>query len=201
MKLTRDFYNQETLIVAKELLGKTLVHYVGGNKISGRIIEVEAYKGLKDKAAHSYGGKITKRVETMYGPSGYAYVYLIYGMYNCMNVVTREEGIPEAILIRGIEPLEGLDCMSLNRFNKNFTSLTKSESIRLTNGPGKLSIAFSINRSNNGQDLCGENLYIEDSNYKPKNIIASKRIGIDYAKEAKDYLWRFYIEGNPFVSK
>ncbi len=116
MKLDRSFYNRNTLIVAKELLGKILVHNIDGKLLKGKIVETEGYLGLRDKAAHSYGGKKTNRVETMYGDPGRAYVYLIYGMYYCLNIVTEEEGSPEAVLIRGVEPLEGIDEMSINRF-------------------------------------------------------------------------------------
>ncbi len=203
MKLSRRFYNRETLTVAKKLLGKVLVHEFNGEKISGKIVEVEAYKGIADKAAHSYRGRKTKRVEAMYGESGHAYVYFIYGMYNCMNVVTREKGVPQAVLIRAVEPLEGLDTMSMNRYNKLYKDLSKKQIRNLTSGPGKLCIALSIDRTLDKQDLCGNILYIEERENNNNNfeIIESKRIGIDYAEEAKDYLWRFYIKNNPFVSK
>ncbi len=204
MKLNRNFYNRETLVVAKDLLGKILVHEYSGIKVSGKIVEVEAYKGLTDKAAHSYGGKRTKRVEVMYGKAGHAYVYLIYGMYNCMNVVTCEEGIPEAVLIRAVEPIEGLDIISHNRYKIKYNKLSKKQKLNLTSGPGKLCIALNINRDNNNDDLCKDILYIENRNELSNvkfEIISSKRIGIDYAEEAKDFLWRFHIKDNPYVSK
>lgn len=204
MKLNRNFYNRETLIVAKELLGKILVHEYSDIRVSGKIVEVEAYKGLNDKAAHSYGGRKTKRVEVMYGKAGHAYIYLIYGMYNCMNVVTCEEGTPEAVLIRAVEPVEGLDIISNNRYKIKYNELSKKQRLNLTSGPGKLCIALNINRDNNNDDLCKDILYIENRNELSNvnfEIVSSKRIGIDYAEEAKDFLWRFHIKNNPYVSK
>lgn len=165
------------------------------------IVETEAYLGVNDKAAHAYGGRRTKRVETMYGPPGRAYVYIIYGMYNCLNTITREEGVPQGVLIRGIEPIEGLDYMALNRFNKPLEELTKNQIKNLTNGPGKLCQAMMIDRSLDKEDLCGERLYIEKGIDRNFDIVEAKRIGIDYAEEARDFLYRFYIEGNPNVSK
>lgn len=201
MKLDRNFYNRDTLVVAKELLGQILVHKIDGKLLSGMIVETEAYLGVNDKAAHAYGGRRTKRVETMYGPPGRAYVYIIYGMYNCLNTITREEGVPQGVLIRGIEPIEGLEYMALNRFNKQLEKLTKNQMKNLTNGPGKLCQAMMINRSLDKEDLCGEKLYIEKGIDKNFNIVEAKRIGIDYAEEARDFLYRFYVEGNPNVSK
>ena len=201
MKLNRSFYDRDTVTVSRELLGKVLVHKINDKVIKGKIVEVEAYKGLEDKAAHSYHGKITDRVKVMYGEPGYAYVFIIYGMYNCINVVTRESGIPEAVLIRGLEPIEGFDFMSMNRYKKDYMSLSKKQKTNLTNGPGKLCIAMDIDRSNNGEDLCGSKLYIEEGEDDFFEIHISKRIGIDYAEEAKDFLWRFSIKNNPYVSK
>ncbi len=199
-KLTRSFYERSTELVAKELLGKILVHESGGVKISGKIAETEAYLGVADKAAHSFGGRKTNRVNVMYGAPGHSYVFMIYGMYYCFNVVTEKPGIPEAVLIRALEPVEGLEEMSVNRFGKSYTTLSKREKLNLTNGPGKLCGALAIDKALNGEDLCGDRLYIEDNNEK-FNIITSTRIGIDYAQEAKEYLLRFYIDGNDYVSK
>lgn len=200
-KLKREFYSRDTLTVAKDLLGKVLVHKVGGITLKGKIVETEAYLGLADKAAHTYGGKITKRVETMYGRPGHAYVYFIYGKYYCLNTVTVKEGVPEGVLIRGLEPLEGLEEMVLNRFNKEIGELTRYEMKNITNGPGKLTMAMNIDRELNKEDLCRDKLYIEEGEKEDFNIIKTTRIGIDYAKEAIDYPYRFYIEGNPYVSK
>ncbi len=201
MRLIREFYARETLQVAKELLGKILVHNVNGVKLSGKIVETEAYIGSIDKACHAYGGKHTPRLETLYGMPGIAYVYFIYGMYHCFNVITKEEGIPEGVLIRAIQPIEGLDEMSKLRFKKGYNELTKAQIKNLTTGPSKLCIAMNINKENNKQDLCISELYIEDSVEKEKiEIIEAKRIGIDYAEEAKDFPWRFYIKNNIWVS-
>ncbi|SHI16811.1 DNA-3-methyladenine glycosylase [Sporanaerobacter acetigenes] len=201
MKLERDFYIRDTQTVARELLGKVLVHNVNGKIFSGKIVETEAYLGIIDKAAHSYGGKRTKRVEIMYGPPGRAYIYLIYGMYYCFNVVTKEEGTPEAVLIRGLEPIDGISLMAKNRFNKELSQLTNAQLKNLTNGPGKLCQAMELDKRLNGEDLCGDTLYIEERKVESFNIINTKRIGIDYAEEAKDFLYRYYIEGNSYISK
>lgn len=199
-KLNREFYNRDSTIVAKELLGKVLVHETDGRRAAAIIVETEAYMGAEDKAAHSYGGRRTPRVEVMYGGPGFSYVFLIYGMYNCFNIVTREEGIPQAVLIRAAEPIEGFDFMARNRFNKEFAQLTKIQIKGLTNGPGKLCGALSIDRKLNGEDLCGNELYVEEGEEREFVVVSSKRIGIDYAEEARDYLWRFYIEDNLYVS-
>lgn len=200
VKLNRMFYSQDTITVAKSLLGKILVHEVEGRRISGKIVETEAYLGVLDKAAHSFGGKKTKRVEAMYKEAGFSYIFMIYGMYYCFNVVTQLTGVPEAVLVRALEPLEGLDSMSFNRYKKNFNELTTANIKNLTNGPGKLCNALQIDKSLNGEDLCSNKLYIEDSSDTLK-IVTSKRIGIDYAEEAKDFLLRFHIENNKYVSK
>jgi len=201
MRLTREFYARETLQVAKELLGKILVHEVNGVKLRGKIVETEAYIGSIDKACHAYGGKHTPRLETLYGMPGIAYVYFIYGMYHCFNVITKEEGYPEGVLIRAIEPIDGLDEMSNLRFKKDYNKLTKAQIKNLTTGPSKLCIAMNINKENNKQDLCKRDLYIEDPvEIEKVTIIEAKRIGIDYAEEAKDFLWRFYIKDNSWVS-
>lgn len=201
MKLNREFYNRDTLVVAQELLGKVLVHEVDGVRTTGKIVEVEAYIGPIDKAAHSYNGRRTPRTEVMYGKPGFAYVYFIYGMHYCFNVVTREEGMPEAVLVRAVEPLEGKDKMSQRRFEKYYDCLTKSQKRNLTNGPAKLCAALKIDKGLNREDLCGDRLYIEEGSKEEFTIKSSKRVGIDYSEEAKDYLWRFYIENSEYVSR
>lgn len=200
-KLNRGFYSRDTLTVAKDLLGKILIHNTEGHVLKGRIVEAEAYLGLSDKAAHSYGGRITKRVETMYSIPGTAYVYFIYGKYNCLNIITVKEGVPEGVMIRGIEPIENIEQMAIYRFNKNMDELTKYQSKNITNGPGKLTMAFNIDRRLNKEDLCGDRLYLETGQEGKFNIIETTRIGIDYAEEAINYPYRFYIEGNSYVSK
>lgn len=201
MKLNDNFYLENTETVARKLLGKILVHNINGNILKGKIVETEAYMGVTDKGAHSYGGRRTKRVEIMYGPPGRAYIYFIYGMYYCLNAVTQKEGIPEAVLIRALEPLEGHDIMALNRFNKEYKDLTSTQITNLTNGPGKLCMAMGIDKKLNGNMLSGDIFYIEEGNNDKFDIIKTKRIGIDYAEEAKDFLLRFYVKGSPFVSK
>lgn len=200
MKLNKEFYSRDTITVAKELLGKILVHNIDGQLLKGKIVETEAYLGIKDKAAHSYGGRRTKRVEVMYGPAGVAYVYLIYGMYYCFNIIAQREGIPEGVLIRGIEPIENIDKMAMNRFNRPYSELSNYQKKNLTNGPGKLSMAFNIDKELYGIDLCGNTLYLEEGKKEDFNIVETTRIGIDYAEEAKDFPYRFYIKDNPYVS-
>ena len=206
-KLGTKFYSRDALIVAKELLGKTLVHEVNGKRISARIVETEAYMGIIDKAAHSYGGKRTPRVEVMYGAPGHAYIYLIYGLHHCLNAVTGADGDPQAVLIRALEPLEGLEEMALHRYKKPLDQLSKSQLKGLANGPGKLCHALAIDRSLNGEDLRGNHLFIEESDEPTEEqsrelfkIHETTRIGIDYAGEARDYPWRFYIKGSPYIS-
>jgi DNA-3-methyladenine glycosylase len=201
-KLQREFYNRDSVTVAKELLGKYIVHVVEGEKLIGKIVEVEAYMGPMDKAAHSYNNRRTDRVEVMYGEPGFAYVYIIYGMYNCMNIVVEQPGKPQAILIRALEPTEGLETMSKFRYSKLYEELSKRERLGLTSGPGKLCKALSIDRTQNGEDLCGDQLYLlEESKDESFEMISTTRINIDYAEEAKDFPWRFYIKDNPYVSK
>lgn len=195
MKLERDFYLRDGVVVAKELLGKILVHHSKDGVVKGRIVEVEAYMGEVDKGSHSYKdkGKQNGRTMIQYGEGGYAYIYMIYGMYYCMNVVANTSNVPEAVLIRGIEPLYGIDLMKKRR------GMDKVKN--LCNGPGKLCIAFGIDKSNYGMDLCGDTLYIEESERKEDfEIVASKRINIDYAEEAKDYLYRFSIKNSKYIS-
>lgn len=199
-KLEREFYSKSSIQLGQELVGKILVHNINGQRISGRIVEVEAYMGVEDKAAHSYAGKRTKRTEVMYGIPGILYVFLIYGMYSCVNVVAGELDEPQAVLIRAIEPIEGLDKMSFNRYGRPFEELSEKERLNISNGPGKLCIAMGIDKASNGIDLCKEDFFIEADEYNAE-IISSKRIGIDYAEEAVDFLWRFYIKDNRFVSR
>lgn len=196
-KLTRDFYTRrDPLVVARELLGKLLVvPDENGSRVSGFIVETEAYMGPKDKASHAFGFRRTQRNEAMYKIGGTTYVYFIYGMYFQFNVVTNVEETPHAILIRALEPFEGIEIMRERR------KTTKDKN--LTSGPGKLCIAFGINKNLNNKDLLGNIVWLENSKYQiPKNKIASgKRIGIDYAQEYAEKPWRFWVKDNPFVSK
>ncbi len=193
-KLPREFYNRDVLTVAEEILGKTLVHITKEGVTKGKIVEVEAYNGLCDKAAHSYKNLRSKRTEIQYGEGGHAYVYLIYGMHHCMNIVVNRENLPEVLLLRALQPIEGLELMKKRR---------KTENVKmLCNGPGKLCQAMEITREHYGEDLCGENFYLENTpSVKPEEIVRTKRINIDYAKEAVDFPWRFFIKGNPYVSR
>lgn len=200
--IERNFYSGNTLEVAKNLLGNFLIREIDGRKIISKIVEVEAYIGSIDKACHGYNYKKTERTKPLYEEGGVTYVYLIYGMYNCFNIVSGKKGEPEAILLRAIEPINELDYISNNRFKKNFNELNKREKINLTNGPGKLCKALNIDREDNLKKLDNKNsIYLKFNLENNIEIVESKRIGIDYAEEAKDFLWRFYIKGNPYVSK
>lgn len=190
MHLNRKFFNRNTLIVAKELLGKYLVRKVGRKVIRARITETEAYCGVQDKACHASKG-LTPRTKIMFGPPGYAYVYMVYGMYHCLNFVTEKEGNPSAVLIRGIE----FNNDALRITNNNSESVIRNKLI--INGPGKLCREFKIDKKLNGVDICkSRELWLEDSGIKivPTQIKRVKRIGVDYAGKWKDKLWRFYID-------
>jgi len=194
-KLPRDFYTRPSVLtVARELLGKLLVVPAGDTRVSGKIVEVEAYRGPHDRAAHSYGGRRTKRTEPMYGIGGTAYVFFVYGMYFQFNVVTNVAEIPHAVLIRAVEPVEGIEVMRARR-----TVRTDRD---LTNGPGKLCIALNIDRRFDGVDLLGSDVWLEEGEkIAPSQIQRGPRIGIDYAEEWKEKPWRFWIKNNPFVSR
>lgn len=202
MKLDNKFYAKNALELANDLLGKVLVHKVDGNILKGKIVETEAYIAAIDKASHAYNGRKTERVAPLYEKAGTTYVYFIYGMHYCFNVVAGKKGEAEGVLIRGLEPIEGLDYMAKIRNDKKYSELTKAQKRNLTNGPSKLCKALSINKNNNCESLIGNNnLYIEDIGYNDFEIVRDKRVGIDYAEEAKDFLWRFYIKDNEWVSK
>ncbi|GMQ64283.1 DNA-3-methyladenine glycosylase [Vallitalea maricola] len=192
-KLSRDFYERDTLVVAKELLGKYLVYNDNDEEVVVKITEVEAYKGIDDKACHTYGGRRTPRTEVMWGEAGHAYIYIIYGMYYCLNVVTENIDNPCAVLIRGVKPVKNITKMSYNRYNKAYEELNSYQKKNFSNGPGKLCKALSLDLTQNGMDLLSDNLYIYDNKENIVDIKKSKRINIDYAEEAADYLWRFYI--------
>lgn len=180
IKLERSFYELDACTVAHELIGKILVHDSHEGRTSGIIIEAEAYRGPEDKAAHSYGGRRTARTEIMFHEGGLAYVYLIYGMHCCFNVTASVVGKPEAVLIRALEPIEGIGIMTARR----------GTSRNLCNGPGKLCQAMGITRELYGADLCGNEIYIADDGYDFP-VATSKRINIDYAEECRDFLWRY----------
>ena len=190
-KLSREFYLQSALEVAKNLIGKKLVHNSTDGLTSGIIVETEAYMGAIDAAAHSYKG-LTDRTKIQYGVGGFAYVYLIYGMHICFNVVANVENIPEAVLIRALQPVEGIELMKKRRKKNNLRDLCS--------GPGKLTQAMGITKNHYGADLCGDELFIEEiENFSP-NIISTKRINVDYAGDAANYLWRFILKDSKFIS-
>lgn len=203
MKLSRKFFERNALVVAKDIIGKVLVRKVNGKLIKAKIVESEAYVGDIDKACHAYGGRRTERTEPLYGKPGIAYVYFIYGMYYCFNVITGKEGKAEGVLIRAVQPLEGIEEMSINRYKEEFENLNNYKRKNLTNGPSKLAMAFNITKQDSWTDLSNnKDFYIEDNKEnKQIFIVEDKRIGIDYAEEAKDFLWRFYEKNNPYVSK
>ena len=180
LKLTRSFYDRNTVSVAKELLGKHLVHVAHGLERIGRIVEVEAYLGPHDLAAHSSKG-LTPRTKIMFGPPGHAYVYFIYGMYYCMNVVTEREGHASAVLIRAVEPIRNIEGR--------------------TQGPGLVCKAMQIDKRLNGHDLLSENFYIATGSEEPCKIVKRPRVGVAYAKHWAKRNLRFYIKNNPYISR
>ncbi len=191
-KLTREFYARPVLIVARECIGKVLVNRTADGIAAGRIVEAEAYRGPLDLAAHSARG-LTKRTTAMYGPPGYAYVYLLYGISWAMNLVTTANGKPHAVLIRAIEPLRGIDLMARRRRKP-------PDSRELTNGPGKLTNALAITGDDYGRDLCGGGLYLENCDLPVGRIGRSPRINVSYAGRWASMRWRFYERGNRYVS-
>ena len=194
--LTRDFYDRDTVTVARALLGKHLVRVMEtGERLVGRITETEAYVGRMDKACHAYGYKRTKRTETLFAPPGTAYIYLIYGMYHCLNFVTEPEGEPCAVLIRGVKAVENGDIIAKNRFDRKMEEMTPYQRKNFLNGPGKVCRGLALTRAQNGVDLTRREsgLYV-CGGPAPAHIQVGKRIGIDYAQEAVDFPWRFWTE-------
>ncbi|MBT9832702.1 DNA-3-methyladenine glycosylase [Clostridium baratii] len=202
MCLDKDYFKKGALDLAKDLLGKILVREVDGKIIKCKIVETESYIGKIDKASHAYNERRTKRTEPLFHEGGIAYVYLIYGMYNCMNVISGAKDEGEGVLIRALEPLNEFNYLSNIRFNKDYESLTKAQKLSLTNGPGKLCKALSIDREFNYKKLYEKgDMYITNGDEEDFEIVETTRIGIDYAEEAKDFPWRFYIKGNKYISK
>ena len=192
--LSRTFYDRDTLEVARDLLGKYLVRRVDGAELVVRITETEAYVGAVDKACHAYGGRRTARTETLYAKPGTAYVYLIYGMYHCLNFVTEPEGTAAAVLLRGVEAVSGADLMAFNRFGRAYDRLTADQRKNFLNGPGKVCRALALTRTHNGLDLtAGGELFLCAGEAPTGEIHVGKRIGIDYAEEAVDFPWRFWL--------
>ena len=210
-RLSRSFFTRDGITVAKELLGKILVHHTNAGPVRGIITEVESYMGESDKGSHTYGGKRTDRTEPMYHMGGTSYVYLIYGMYSCMNIAAMTKGIPQAVLLRSVVPADeesrrrmtALRLAELNRRQERkggrlYTPEDCPPALRkhLADGPGKMCIAMGITRADNDVDMVkSRSFYVtEGIEILPQEIMAGKRIGIDYAEEAADYLWRFYVE-------
>jgi DNA-3-methyladenine glycosylase len=187
--LPQSFYNRDTLIVARELLGKVFIRKTPSQTFSGRLVEVEAYLDSIDAACHGYNG-MTKRNEVMFGPPGFAYVYFTYGMHYCLNFVTEEEGRAAAVLIRALEPMEGIEAMKKNRGTDLITNLCS--------GPAKLTMAFGIDRTQNGLPLSGDELLVVDDGYPDFETGVSERIGLN---AAADFPWRFYVKGSGFLSR
>ena len=188
-RLPRCFYDRPTLKVARELLGKYLVVKKDRHLLSGKIVETEAYDGFKDPASHAHRG-MTPRNEVMFGSPGHAYVYLTYGMHHCLNLVTEKKGYPAAVLIRAVEPADGIQLMKRRRGRRNLRDLTS--------GPAKLCQALGVDRRLNGADLLSDIIFVEDRGEDAGRITRSGRIGVN---EGKDKNWRFFIENNQCVSR
>jgi DNA-3-methyladenine glycosylase len=196
-RLNREFFiREDTLRIARDLLGKLLVVPMSdGSRVSGMIVETEAYLGVIDKAAHSYGGRRTQRNEITYAEGGYVYVFFVYGMYFQLNFVTGAVDDPHVVLIRAVEPVEGIEIMRERRGEMNDKNLTS--------GPGKLCIALGITRDLNGEDLTdSQQIWVEEcKDFTKEEVSVGPRVGIDYAEEFAGLPWRFWVEGNAFVSK
>ncbi|HSZ32655.1 MAG TPA: DNA-3-methyladenine glycosylase [Puia sp.] len=195
-KLKRSFYDRDDVVkIARELLGKILVTKVNGVRSSGRIVETEAYAGFKDRASHAFGGRRTTRSEHLYGAPGTIYVYICYGMYHLFNVITNKKDIPHGVLIRALEPLEGLEHMQkrTDKFSEDYT---------ITKGPGNLSRAMGMSKLHSGCDILSEEIFIEDDGlrYKKNQIVVTKRIGVDGAGKDAELPYRFIVRDNPYVS-
>lgn len=196
-KLSYSFYQQKNVVsIAVQLLGKQLFTLIEGKLVGGTIVETEAYNGVIDKASHAYGGRFTPRTSIMYEAGGVSYVYLCYGIHHLFNVVTGIKGSPHAVLIRGLEPIVGIDTMLMRRKMPTLAS-------RITAGPGALAQALGIDRKLNAKDLLGEEIWIEDNgiSFKKEQITSSPRVGVAYAEDDALLPYRFYIKGNKYVSK
>jgi DNA-3-methyladenine glycosylase len=196
-KLPRAFYSGDDVVgISRKLLGKILCSRTDGQVLKARIVETEAYCGRNDRACHAFDGRRTERTEVMYGRPGHAYVYLCYGIHHLFNVVTNREGVADAVLVRAVEPVEGIVEMAGNRGYA-------PDDPRLTNGPGKLSQALSITSELTRVDLLGNRLWLEkpDMSAPDATIVATTRVGIGYAEEDANLPWRFYLKGSPWVSR
>jgi DNA-3-methyladenine glycosylase len=205
-KLDGTFYDRPGVVaVARDLLGKVLVTEFGGRRTSGRIVETEAYNGVGDRASHAWSGRRTRRTEVMYAAGGTAYVYLIYGIHHLFNVVTNKKDIPHAVLVRALEPMEGIEVMR-ERLGKGRVDGGANEVLKpdysLTRGPGNLSRALGLQTVHTGVSLMGDEIWIGDDGYRPKKseITAGQRIGVDYAGVDAGLPYRFFIKGSHYVS-
>lgn len=192
MKLDGEFYARPVLAVARDCIGKVLVHRTVDGEAAGLIVEAEAYRGPADLASHSSRGR-TRRTEAMFGPPGHAYIFLLYGVSWAFNIVTGKAGEPHAVLIRALEPVRGVDLMARRRSKPPGTR-------ELTNGPGKLTQALAITGADYGRDLCGDELFLEEGDGRAVRIGRSPRINVDYAGDWAHKRWRFYECGNPYIS-
>ena len=204
MRLKRDFYDRNTILVARDLLGKIIVHKTDSSIYKGIIVETEAYINSKDEGAHFNKG-LTERTRIIDEPGGHIYIYNIYGMYQLFNIVTEKKGIHGAVLLRALEPISDIEEMYKNRYNREYNAPSKREIINMTNGPAKLVMAMGLSKEKfYGSDLVNDDrIWVEDAAQKinAEDIVRSKRINIDYATFGKDYLLRFFIKDNKFVSK
>lgn len=182
------------LTVARDVIGKVLVHSSAEGLVAGRIVEAEAYRGPEDRAAHSYGGRRTPRTEAMFGPPGHAYVFFVYGMHWHLNLVTTREGAPHAVLLRAARPLLGQEMMAARRG-------VPADHVSLCNGPGKLCQAFGIDRRHYGVDLTQGALFLSNGDGPRPKLGRSARIGVDYAESWAERPWRFFELGSPWVSR
>lgn len=197
-KLTISYYQHHDVVeLSRDLIGKRIVSNINGELTSGIITETEAYRGFDDKACHAHLGRFTDRTRVMYEPGGVAYVYLCYGIHHLFNIITNTDGNADAILIRAVEPVQGVDIM-LKRRNKEKLDKT------LTSGPGNFSKAFALDKSHYGADLTGDEVWIEKNDllrFRESDITSTTRIGIDYAGDDKHLPWRFYLNTSKYVSK
>jgi DNA-3-methyladenine glycosylase len=201
-KIPRDFYARAVVLVARECIGKLIVRRTTDGEVAGRIVEAEAYRGPLDLAAHSARG-YTKRTAAMFGPPGYAYVYLLYGIHWALNLVAGAEGEPHAVLIRAIEPIRGIELMALRRGRSSHpraATVGAWAAREIGNGPGKLTQALAITGADYGRDLCGDELFLEEGQCPTGRIGSSTRINVDYAGKWATRRWRFYERGNRCVS-
>jgi DNA-3-methyladenine glycosylase len=194
-KLNKDFYLQKDVaFIAKALLGKIIVTKFNKQFTAARIVETEAYAGIVDKASHAWNGRRTQRTEIMFGEGGTAYVYLCYGIHHMFNIVTNELNVPDAVLIRGVQPLEGIDIM-LQRFNRS------QQDTAIGRGPGNVGKALGIFTMHSGASLSGRNFFIAGDGTTYDEVMVSKRIGVDYAGAHAQWLYRFFVKGHPQVTK